>query len=129
VSDTQAESDDPPISPWDRRVVRSLEIAESARRGVLALRLIAAFVAAASVVGTYLYVFALDDASGTFGVSNLTDRYKIGQFLASLATPIAFAGLVFGLSFVVAINGARLDLAIVLDDADETEGAGPEVAD
>ena len=120
-------TDSPAISPWDRRVVRSLEIAESARRGVLALRVIAAVVAAATVIGNFLYIFAGDNGGGNFGFSNLTQRFQLGQFLAGVATPLAFAGLVFGLSYLVEINSARLDLDIVLDDTEETQRADPEV--
>ena len=107
--------------------MRSLEIAESARRGVLALRVIAAVVAAATVIGNFLYIFAGDNGGGNFGFSNLTQRFQVGQFLASVATPLAFAGLVFGLSYLVEINSARLDLDIVLDDTEETQRADPEV--
>ncbi len=127
VSDAEAGSDNSPISPWDRRVVRSLEIAESARRGVLALRVIAAVAAAATLVGNFLYIFVDDNGGGTFGFSNLTQRFRLGQFFASVATPLAFAGLVFGLSYLVEINSARLDLDIVLDDVEETQRADPEV--
>ncbi|MGZ4678874.1 MAG: hypothetical protein ACXV5U_08965 [Ilumatobacteraceae bacterium] len=127
MSDAEAGSDNSPISPWDRRVVRSLEVSESAARGVVALRVIAAVVAAATVVGNFLYVFADDNGGASFGFSNLTQRFRLGQFFASVATPLAFAGLVFGLSYLVEINSARLDLDIVLDDAEEIERADPEV--
>ena len=89
--------------------------------------MIAAVVAAATLVGNYLYIFAGDNGGGTFGFSNLRQRFQLGQFFASVATPLAFAGLVFGLSYLVEINSARLDLDIVLDDVEETQRADPEV--
>lgn len=116
------------VTAWDKRVIRSLEIANTAHVGVRVLRWIAALSAAASVVGTWLYVYGQDDV-GTDEIFDLPDRLLLGQFLSNVATPLAFSGLVLGLSFLLAVHAARLDLDIVLADNEESGRSASEEPD
>jgi len=96
-----------------------MNVADSARTGVIVLRVIAAVVVAATVIGNFLITFGRnDDGSSLFEDS--TDRFTVGQFLGGVATPLAIAGIVFGMSFMLAVAAARLDLDIVLADEQET---------
>ena len=83
------------------------------------LRVIAAIVVAATVIGNFLISFGRNDDESLFDDST-TDRFTVGQFLGSVATPLAIAGIVFGMSFLLAVAAARLDLDIVLADEQET---------
>jgi len=85
------------LTAWDRRVVRAIQVSESARAGVIVLRIAAA-------IGDEVIQ------------SSLTGRIRIGQLLTTIASPIAFAAVVFGLSFVLSVYASRLDLDIVLAD-------------
>ena len=114
---------DPPqperATPWDRRVVGAMNVADSAKTGVVVLRVTAALVVAASLIGNYLYIFGRDLNDGA-SLDGSSLRFNVGQFLGSVATPLAFAGIVFGMSFLLAVYAARLDLDIVLADEQET---------
>ena len=114
------------VTAWDRRVVRSLEIADTAHAGVRILRGIAVLSAAAAVLGTWLYVYGQEDFdSGDFDF-RLPDRVLLGQFLSNVATPLASSGLVLGLTFLLAVHAARLDLEIVLADREESGRSTPD---
>ena len=104
----------PSGSPWDRRVVRAMTSAESARQGATILRIVAAITAAVGIIGPVMYFTAArDDASG---------RIVWGQILQVTALPIAGAGVVLAFSFLVELYASRLDLDIVLADDDQTGG-------
>lgn len=100
-------------------MIAAIEVANGARRGVLILRIAAVVIAVAAVVGTALEAFS-DIPSGGAMIRRELDRFTVGQFLAGIANPLAFAGIVFALSYVVQIAAARLDIDIVLADEDET---------
>ena len=104
------------LTAWDRRVVRAIQVSESARAGVIVLRIAAAIVVLSSVVGTWLVLYGADDTGDEVIQSSLTGRIKIGQLLTTIASPLAFAAVVFGLSFVLSVYASRLDLDIVLAD-------------
>jgi hypothetical protein len=111
------------LLPWERRVVRSIVTANSARIGVVVLRVLAVVVVVASVVGELLYVWSFDDTGGS-SLSPVDDpgtpaRLKWAVFLQGIASPLAFAGLVLAASFLVSVYAARLDLDIVQSDDDE----------
>jgi hypothetical protein len=113
----------PAMLPWERRVVRSIITANSARVGVVVLRVLAVVIAAAAVVGELLYVTAIDDRGGS-SLSPIDDpgapaKLKWAIFLQGIASPLAFAGLVLAASFLVAVYAARLDLDIVQADDEE----------
>ncbi|MFZ4718578.1 MAG: hypothetical protein ACOYMR_04090 [Ilumatobacteraceae bacterium] len=109
------------FTPWERRLVSAIEVADAARVGVVILRVVAAVSAAAAILGLVLLIFFQNAADSPLGSGGLGGRQQWGQFLQSVATPLAFAGIVFGLSYVVQIAAARLDVDIVMADADETE--------
>ena len=121
MPDEQSEDvDDIKFTPWDRRVIAAIDVAHSARLGVLILRVLAAVVAIAAIVGTGLYTFSDPESSGQVP-STPIDRQTIGYFLAGISNPLAFAGVVFALSYLVQIAASRLDIDIVLSDEDETD--------
>ena len=97
-----------------------MNVADSARTGVIVLRVIAAVVVAATVIGNFLITFGRNDDGSSLFDDSTTDRFTVGQFLGSVATPLAIAGIVFGMSFMLAVAAARLDLDIVLADEQET---------
>lgn len=109
------------FTPWERRLISAIEVADAAKVGVVILRVVAALCAAAAIVGLALLLFFQNADDSPFGSSSLGGRQQWGQFLQSVATPLAFAGIVFGLSYVVQIAAARLDVDIVMADADETD--------
>lgn len=120
--DDDVEDGDVVLTSWDRRVVAAMDVASGARTGVLALRVVALVVALFAVVGNAFSYFADQQSQGrTYSVT--VTRQLFGTFLASIANPLAFAGVVFALSYIVQISAARLDLEIVLNDADEA-GSG-----
>lgn len=106
------------LTPWDRRVVAAMDVASGARTGVLVLRVTAVAVALFAVIGNAFSYFADQRAQGVTYTITIT-RQLFGSFLASIANPLAFAGVVFALSYVVQISAARLDIEIVLNDEDE----------
>jgi hypothetical protein len=117
----------PAVLPWERRVVRSMVTASSARVGVIMLRVLAVVIAAASVVGELLYVWSFDNASSS-SLSPVDDpgtpaRLKWAVFLQGIASPLALAALVLAASFLVAVYAARLDLDIVQADDEEFDAA------
>ena len=121
TADGSVESTD--LTPWDRRVVRAIATSESALKGVIVLRVAAAIVVLASVAGNYLTLFGRDygvDSDSFKPISR--DRLTLGLFLGNIAVPLAFAAAVFGMSFILSVYAARLDLDIVLADQQETSG-------
>jgi hypothetical protein len=110
------------FTPWDRRVIAAIDVADGARRGVLFLRVAAAVIACAAVVGSALFIFSDTTSQGVTYAATF-DRQAVGRFLAGVANPLAFAGIVFALSYLVQISAARLDVDIVLADEDEPESA------
>ena len=121
MPDEQSEElDDIKFTPWDRRVIAAIDVAEGARRGVLILRVLAAVVAVFAIVGGALSSFS-DLNSDDITVERSIDRLTVGYFLAGIANPLAFAGVVLALSYLVKISASRLDLDIVLSDEDESD--------
>ena len=112
-------ADDVQFTPWDRRMIAAIEVANGARRGVLILRVSAVLIAVAAVVGNALATFSEIEQNGIVFEQDV-DPSTVGRFLAGIANPLAFAGIVFALSYVVQIAAARLDIDIVLADEDET---------
>lgn len=111
------------FTPWEQRLVAAIQVAQGARVGVVILRVVAALAAGFALLGVALLVFVQDDSGAIFGDGGLTGRQQWGQFLQSVAAPLAFAGIVFGLSYVVEIAAARLDVDIVMADDDERGAA------
>jgi hypothetical protein len=101
-----------------------MDASASAKVGVVVLRVISGVSVAATLIGNYLYIFGRNEPDGAAFDTITSDRFTFGQFLASVATPLAFAGIVLALSFVVSIYAARLDLDIVLADEQEVESRG-----
>lgn len=108
---------------WERRVTRALETANTARKGVVILRVVAAVVAVASIVGNYLYWYTRPEVDGDLGFDT-SEPWIFGQLLVSTGSGLAFAGIVFGLSSLLSVYAARLDLDIVLANEQETGGGG-----
>ncbi len=111
--------DDVQFTPWDRRMIAAIEVANGARRGVLILRVSAVLIAVAAVVGNALATFS-DVQQNDAIFEQDVDPFTVGRFLTGIANPLAFAGIVFALSYLVQIAAARLDIDIVLADEDET---------
>ncbi|MEN9647182.1 MAG: hypothetical protein RL238_3851 [Actinomycetota bacterium] len=112
-------SDDVRFTQWDRRMIAAINVAHAARQGVMVLRVAAVVIALAAVIGTALVLFSdVSDAGGAMFETTI-DRQTVGQFLASIASPLAFAGIVLALSYVLQVAAARLDIDIVLADEDE----------
>ena len=116
----------PDLLPWERRVIRSMVTANTARVGAVVLRVVAGVVAVASIVGELLYVLSIDDRATSSSISPIDDvgtpaKLKWSVFLQGIASPLAFAGLVLAASFLVAVYAARLDLDIVQSDDEEFE--------
>ena len=111
--------DDVQFTQWDRRMIAAMNVAHAARRGVVVLRVAAVVIAAFAVVGTAIVLFSdfSDDGGAVFDTT--IDRRTVGQFLASIANPLAFAGIVLALSYLLQVAAARLDIDIVLADEDE----------
>lgn len=84
--------------------IRSIERTQWAARGV---RIAAVVIAGASVLSGLLTTFWLD-AGDNFYPGGL--RMRIGYMLQSVTTPLALAALVFGLSLVVTVYAARVEL-------------------
>lgn len=101
------------LTMWDRRMVAAIATATSARKGVLVLRIVAAVVATAAVVGDWMIV--MDDNWSDFA----SGRSQWGQFLSSVSVPVAFAGMVLAASYLLSVYAARLDMDIVLADDEE----------
>jgi len=108
-----------PDTPWDKRVVRAMTAAETARQGAVILRVLAAVVALAGTLGPILY-FTDDSLRDSGG------RLRLGQILQVSALPLAGAGVVFAFSYLVELYASRLDLDIVLADDDQTGGTDDE---
>ncbi len=108
------------FTPWDRRVVAAINVVAAARRGSVILRVIAAVVAIVGVVGAALTYFWNDALNGVVSPGTF-DGQRWGLFLLASANPLAVAGIVLALSFVVDVAAARLDIDIVLADEDETD--------
>ena len=85
---------------------------DSARFGVVTLRLIAVGVALASGVGQLLAAMDRTDGPGY----SFTSRQQWMVFLTGIAVPLAFAGLLVAASYLLAVYAARLDMDIVLAD-------------
>ena len=84
------------------------------------------------MVGHYLIVTdeaQLNNGDTSFGHVSIPHGYQLGQFLVGFATPLAYGGLVFGASCLLAVYAARLDLDIVLSDQDEAEQRSPAAPD
>lgn len=113
------ETDKEPLSISDQRMLRAISSAQSARTGVTILQVLAAVVAVAAVVGSGLQVWAFGDDTSRYGDS-LSGRQAWAIFLSSVATPLAFAGLVLASSFILAVYSSRLEMDIVLAD-EETD--------
>lgn len=116
----EAEADDIKFSPWDRRVISAISVAESARFGVLVLRVSAAVVAGFAIIGAALALFSDIESQGV-SFDQPVDRQTVGRFLAEIANPLAFAGIVLALSYLIQIAAARLDIDVVLSDEDESD--------
>ncbi len=116
--------DESALTLWDRRMVSAISTANAARKGVVVLRVIAAVVALAALVGNALTVLEFDnafsDASG-WQQGGFPDRYQWGQLLGSVAGPWAFAGLIVAASYLLSVYAARLDMDIILADNEETD--------
>ncbi|MGD9795507.1 MAG: hypothetical protein AB7V43_18740 [Acidimicrobiia bacterium] len=100
--------------------------ADSARLGVVILRVISVVVAVATVAGNTLTVLELGSDGGFLSRPGVVGRQQWGYFLTGIAGPLAFAGLILAASFVLAVYAARLDMDIVLagdDNADDTDSA------
>lgn len=121
MSDEESSGDDLKLTPWDRRVIAAINVADGARKGVLLLRVTAALVAIFAIVGGALAYFSDVESTDGMGFGGNLDQQTVGYFLASIASPLAFAGLVLALSYLMQISASRLDIDIVLSDADETE--------
>jgi hypothetical protein len=71
------------------------------------------------VIGTALAVFSDVTDAGNIVFETSIDRVTVGRFLANIASPLAFAGIVLALSYLLQVAAARLDIDIVLADEDE----------
>jgi len=114
-------------SPADRMMMRAIATADSARTGVIALRVIAAVVATAAVIGYALNVMEYtvnDGEDGFFGGVSVPDRKQLAVFLAGVSTPLAFAGLLVAASYLLSVYSSRLEMDIVLADEETPESAG-----
>ncbi len=111
--------DDVQFTQWDRRMIAAMNVAHAARRGVVVLRVAAVVVALATVIGTALAVFSDVTDAGNIVFETSIDRVTVGRFLANIASPLAFAGIVLALSYLLQVAAARLDIDIVLADEDE----------
>jgi hypothetical protein len=111
--------DDVQFTQWDRRMIAAMNVAYAARRGVVVLRVAAVVVALATVIGTALAVFSDVTDAGNIVFETSIDRVTVGRFLANIASPLAFAGIVLALSYLLQVAAARLDIDIVLADEDE----------
>ena len=115
------EIDEVKFTPWDRRVISAMNVAEGARVGVLILRIGAAVTALFTIVGGALSYFSDFTSDEGPYPARVIDRQTVGSYLANLASPLAFAGIVLALSYLIQISAARLDIDIVLSDAEESE--------
>ena len=79
------------------------------------LRVTVGVVVASTVIGNYLRYFDEDTRAvdGGLTVSLDADRSAIAQFFSGVAFPLAIAGFVLGLSYVVKHSVSRLDLDLV----------------
>lgn len=100
---------------WFRPVFPALRVAAAGRRGVTFLRVIVGVVVATTVIGNYLRYFDEDSraADGGLALSLDADRSAITQFFSAVTFPLAIAGFVLGLSYVVQHSVSRLDLDLV----------------
>lgn len=108
------------LTPWDRRVIRAIDISNVARKGAQLLRIAAGVIAIATLVGAWLTTFS----DGSFGDSDT--RYKIGAFIGSVVGSLTLAGLLVAASLLVDLYASRLDLDIVLADEDEASASDSE---
>lgn len=112
------------LSPFDRRMVRALATADSARKGVVMLRVVAAVVAASAIVGVGLRVMEPSEPWMPEGDGyRFPDLQQFASFLAAVATPLAFAGMVLAASYLLSVYAARLDMDMVLADEDVQQRA------
>lgn len=82
---------------------------------MLTLRIVAGVVVASTVIGNYLRYFDEETRAvdGGLDVSVDADQSAITQFFSSVSFPLAIAGVVLGLSYVVKHSVSRLDLDLV----------------
>ena len=114
---SMGEFDEVPTA-WDRRVVRAMSVADSARNWAASVRVIGLLVIVGSLLGNYLLIYRNDFEE--FDDAGLSGSLKLGQFLQQATFPVALGGVVLALSILVNVYASRLDLDIVLADNDET---------
>lgn len=118
------EGDEEVLTLWDKRMVAAVKTAASARKGVKLLRVASGLVVALMAVGNWLVLYTTTSPSsdGVFEVATRrtgTDRIKLGQWLGSMSSAVAYAGVLLALSFLLAVYAARLDMDIILADEEE----------
>lgn len=118
--DNDVDAGDNELSPSDRRMLRAMATADSAHKGVVVLRVIAAVVTMSAIVGYALSVLEYNRGEFVGGMNlRVPNRQQFALFLASVSTPLAFAGLIFAASYLVSVYASRLDMDIVLADEDD----------
>lgn len=119
---TGGEDDGAGLTSWDRRVIRAVATADTARKAALLLRWVAGVIAVTGVVGYALLTvrdYGFEDSA--LGSIETPDRYQVGTFLVGAMWSLGLAGVIVGVSFLVEIYASRLDLDIV--DADESQSS------
>ena len=106
---------DEDLTPSDQRMIRAMNTADAAKVGVIVTRTVSVIAALAILIGEYLFVF--EDENAFFETAPNTQLWA--QYLRDVASPLTFAGLLFGASYLLALYAARLDMDIVLADDDD----------
>ena len=126
--DDDSTASDPELTAWDRRMITAIGVVGAARKGATVARVVAIVVALGAVVGAAIFSFWSESfvASNDFGEVAAGWKFEFtlqgfGQFLFMTAAPLAFAGIVFVLSYAIDVAAARLDVDIVLADEDEAD--------
>ena len=115
-TDAPASASENKQTEWDRRVVRSMVTADSARRAAVLLWILAGAIVVAALAGALLTV-----TSSSYG--SVDSRATIGFVLGSVWASLGYAGIVLAAGLLVRLYAARLDLDIVRSDEEETDRA------
>ena len=112
------------LTAGDQRTVRAMITVNTARTGVVVLRVIAAVVVLAAVIGTGLvtaeFASRAEEPDAILGREITPDHVYWAQFLLGIATPIAFAGMIVAASYLLSVYAARLELEIAQTDPGES---------
>ena len=128
-NDDDDTGNDVELTSWDRRVVAAIGVVGAARNGAMVARVVSIVAAAAALIGSAIAAFWYQESTYNpmTGLDSSEWKFRwtlhgFGLFLQYLAAPLAFAAIVFALSYTVEVAAARLDIDIVLaDDDDDAE--------